>query len=282
MTVFLLKQQLEQSIWTMNNKFKRIILTVLVVLVVINLFSCNNGSVLEVSANGSSFRMILIEGGQFTMGATEEQKEYAYPNEYPAHQEKVENFYLAEIEVTQELWESIMEDSVSTLLKESNRDIRDFGKAPDLPVYCVSYLDIIEFLNKLNAITHLHFRLPTEKEWEFAARGGNKSQTYRYSGSNEVESVCWYVKNSNNIVHNSKDKDCNELGLYGMSGNVMEYCSDSLIIKNGEREELKRIVKGGGIYSWPEACRVSWRDKRSESHRDYDHGFRLALDYNDK
>lgn len=163
------------------------------------------------TVNGVSFDMIWVEGGSFTMGATKEQGNDVGSNEKPAHQVKLSNYYIGKYEVTQELWLAVMG-------RNPSRNQGDMKR----PVEMVNWYDCQEFITKLNQLTGKQFRLPTEAEWEFAARGGNFSQGYKYSGSNTFEDVAW----NNATPHSVGSKYPNELGLYDMSGNVREWCQD--------------------------------------------------------
>ncbi|MBQ3247459.1 MAG: SUMF1/EgtB/PvdO family nonheme iron enzyme, partial [Alistipes sp.] len=166
------------------------------------------------TANFDGFEMVFVKGGTFTMGATAEQGSDADSDEKPAHSVTVSNFYIGKYEVTQAQWEAVMGKNPSRF------------KGDNLPVERVSWNDIQKFIEKLNAKTGKRYRLPTEAEWEYAARGGNQSKGYKYSGSNDIGSVAWYTDNSSSPTHPVGQKQPNELGLYDMSGNVYEWCSD--------------------------------------------------------
>ena len=184
------------------------------------------------TVNGVSFNMVFVEGGTFTMGATKEQDSEAYDDEKPTHSVTLSDYYIGETEVTQALWKAVMGSNPS------------YFKGDNLPVENVSYGDVQAFITKLNQKTGKIFRLPTEAEWEYAARGGKKSKGYEYSGSNNIGDVAWYYENSgderlnddtwnadevvkNNCrTHTVKTKQPNELGIYDMSGNVGEWCYD--------------------------------------------------------
>ena len=202
-----------------------------------------------------SFDMIRVDGGTFMMGATSEQGNDAYDDERPAHQVTLSPYYIGETVVTQALWETVMGSNPSKF-KGSNR-----------PVETVSWDDCQEFILKLNQKTGRKFRLPTEAEWEFAARGGNKSQSYKYSGSNNIGDVACYRDNSNNQTHGVKSKLANELGLYDMSGNVWERCQDwygdypSSAQTNplGPSNGSIRVYRGGCWDSEGGSCRVTSR-----------------------
>ena len=220
----------------------------------------------------ASFTMILVDGGTFSMGATSEQGEDAYEDESPAHQVTLSSFYIGETEVSQALWDAVMDKNYST-----NRN-------PSNPVTMVSWQDCQVFVNKLNQRTGQKFRLPTEAEWEFAARGGNKSQGYKYSGSNNVGEVAW-CGNNRGDSHSIKSKKANELGLYDMSGNVWEwvqdkwgdYPSSAQTNPTGASSGYSRVFRGGSYFHFEEYCRVSKRYYDAPDSRYAYLGFRLAL-----
>jgi hypothetical protein len=162
--------------------------------------------------------MVKVKGGMFTMGAADGDTE-ARPDERPSRRVMVSDYYIGETEVTQELWEAVMGEQPSAF--SGNKK----------PVERVSWEDCKEFIRRLNSITGEQFRLPTEAEWEFAARGGNKSNGYLYAGSNNINEVGWwgFEKGGNNVNYTTQpvaQLAPNELGLYDMSGNVFEWCND--------------------------------------------------------
>ena len=219
--------------------------------------------------------MVYVSGGTFTMGATSEQGSDADSDEKPAHSVTLSGYYIGKYEVTQELWKAVMGSNPSSF------------KGDNLPVENVSWNDVQEFLRKLNAMTGKRYRLPTEAEWEFAARGGNSSRGYKYSGSNSIGSVAWYYGNSGNRTHAVGTKSPNELGIYDMSGNVYEWCQDwysSSYYGSSPRTNPKgpnsgsyRVVRGGCWYYNSRICRVSFRDGYTPVVRNSYLGFRLAL-----
>ena len=227
----------------------------------------------EIIVNGVSFKMIWIQGGTFTMGATAELLNEADRDEKPAHRVTLSSFCIGQTEVTQELWEAVMGSNPSTY------------EGTKHPVDCVSWEDCQEFINKLNTLTGKNFRLPTEAEWEYAARGGNKGHGYKYSGSNNIDDVAWYVGNNNSLnTHDVASKYPNELGLYDMSGNVDELCQDwydenyygtsPSSNPTGPTSGDFRVVRGG----WHiENCRVTWRGDVETFFSTQFMGFRLAL-----
>ena len=217
--------------------------------------------------------MVKVEGGTFTMGATSEQSSDAEDDEYPAHQVTLSDYMICKTEVTQELWQAVMDKNRSKF------------KGDNLPVEHVSWNDCQKFIEKLNSLTGLNFRLPTEAEWEYAARGGNKSKGYKYSGSNDIVSVAWYDSYSSSKTHAVAIKSPNELGLYDMSGNVWEYCSDrygdyssgSQTNPKGQSSGTKCICRGGSWCNGAGNCRVSNRFDLYPDWRLSNLGLRLAL-----
>lgn len=225
------------------------------------------------TVSGVSFTMVQVQGGTFKMGATSEQGSDAYDWEKPAHSVTLSSYYIGQTEVTQELWEAVMGSNPSNF------------KGAKRPVEQVSWDDCQEFIRKLNANTGKNFRLPTEAEWEYAARGGNKSQGYKYSGGNNIGDVAWYDDNSGGTTHDVATKRANELGIYDMSGNVWEWCSDwygdysssSQSNPQGPSSGSFRVRRGGSWFNNAGLCRVSYRVRDSADSR-YSHlGLRLAL-----
>ena len=216
--------------------------------------------------------MVRIEGGTFMMGATSEQVGDADGDEKPVHQVTLSSFSIGRYEVTQEEWEAVMGCNSSMF------------KGAKQPVESVSWDDCQEFIRKLNVMTGKSFRLPTEAEWEFAARGGNSSGGHKFAGSNEVNSVAWSITNSSRQTHDVGTKQPNELGLYDMSGNVWEWCSDwygsysstSLINPKGPSSGSSRVQRGGSWINDAGYCRVSPRNYNTPSNKGSNIGFRLA------
>ena len=225
------------------------------------------------TVNGVSFDMARVEAGTFTMGATSEQQN-PDSDEKPAHQVTLtNNYYLGKTEVTQALWKAVMGSNPSNF------------KGDNKPVEQVSWNDCQTFISKLNAATGKNFRLPTEAEWEFAARGGNNSRHYQYSGSNNLLDVAWYIDNSSNTTHDVASKQANELGLYDMSGNVWEWCSDwyGSYSSNhqydpaGPTSGSSRVLRGGSWHIIARCCRSSYRSGSNPDDGSDDSGLRLAL-----
>ncbi len=245
--------------------------------------ACSGASknVTEVVTVGNvSFEMALVEAGSFTMGATPEMKldnESFYPYERPAHKVTLSNdFYIGKTEVTRGLWKAVM-GSYAGYDQNENNDNK--------PMADVSWNDCQKFITKLNELTGKTFRLPTEAEWEFAARGGNKSGNYMYSGSNDVNEVAWHGENSNDASHDVATKKPNELGIYDMTGNVFEWCADAEHeyedadqtdpLGKSDDSDSYRAKRGGSWLSpeWAVACR------NFSSPQEYDSamGLRLVL-----
>ena len=233
----------------------------------------SNPNVLPITVNGVSFNMIKVDGGTFTMGATYEQKN-PYDDEKPTHQVTLSSYYIGETEVTQALWKAVMGNNPS------------WFKGDNLPVENVSWEDCQTFIGKLNGLTGKSFRLPTEAEWEYAARGGNRSNHTQYSGGSMIDDVAWYEGNSGGKTHSVKTKKPNELGLYDMSGNVLEWCQDwygyygsnaQTNPTGGPGSGSYRVRRGGCWGSFERYCRSSFRRNYSPGYRSYYLGFRLAL-----
>ncbi len=216
-------------------------------------------------------KMILVKGGTFQMGATDGQDD-----EKPVHTVTLSDYYIGETEVTQGLWEAVMGDNPSNTAR---------GIGDNYPVNNVSWNGTQDFIKKLNAKTGRKFCLPTEAQWEFAARGGNESQGYQYSGSDTIDDVAWYWDNSNGQTYPVKQKKANELGIYDMSGNVWEWCQDlfgdypngAVTNPQGPSSGSSRVLRGGSWRNGAFNCRVSYRDSSRPGYRDHYFGMRLAL-----
>jgi formylglycine-generating enzyme required for sulfatase activity len=230
---------------------------------------------ITITANGVTFTMVAVQGGTFTMGATSEQGSDAGSRERPAHRVTLSNYYIGQTEVTQALWQAVMGRNPSK------------WKGSNLPVEQVSWNDCQQFITKLNQLTGRTFRLPTEAEWEYAARGGNKSRGYKYAGSNDIGSVAWYNGNSGEKTHPVGQKQANELGIYDMSGNVYEWCQDwydneyySKSPSNNPCNNIsasQRVYRGGCWERDAWYCRVAFRSCCVPDDSDNGLGLRLAL-----
>ena len=220
------------------------------------------------------FEMVYVEGGTFLMGATKDQGDDAYFWEKPNHAVTLSSYRMGKYEVTQALWEEVM-----------GRNPSKNKQGGKYPVENVSWNDCQKFIEKLNARTGLKFRLPTEAEWEYAARGGNKSKGYKYAGSDDLDEVGWYRNNSNyKFSYPVGQKKPNELGIYDMSGNILEWCQDKYGRYSnrtqtnpiGAVDGRYRVLRGGGIWSSAKDCRVSNRISFGPSEK-LGNGLRLAL-----
>lgn len=215
--------------------------------------------------------MVYVEGGSFNMGNDDGE---AYEDEKPIHKVTLSPFHICRYEVTQDLWTAVMDDNPSNF-KDDRR-----------PVEQVSLYDCLKFIDKLNKLTGKNYRLPTEAEWEYAARGGNKSKGYKYAGGNNIDDVAWYTKTTNNEgTHYVGQKQPNELGLYDMSGNVWEWCRDMYgcydsceqVNPRGDVNGGNYVYRGGGFDSDARNCRVSRRNRFRPTFRYIYLGMRLAL-----
>ncbi|MDR1728893.1 MAG: formylglycine-generating enzyme family protein [Acidobacteriota bacterium] len=213
----------------------------------------------------TGMELVFVKGGTFTMGCTSEQGGDCDEDESPAHPETVEDFYIGKHEVTQAQWRAVMGNNPS------------YFKGDDLPVEQVSWDDVQEFIRRLNAQTGKNYRLPTEAEWEYAARGGSRSRGYKYSGSNAVGDVAWYGENSGMMTHPVGTKNANELGLYDMSGNVWEWTGDYYNSNySRSRSGPLRVFRGGCWIYDARGARVSIRFGVEPGSRGGNLGFRLA------
>lgn len=207
--------------------------------------------------------MVYVEGGNFMMGSNDKGSNR---DERPVHKENIKSFYIGKYEVTQKEWKAIMGDNPSNF------------KGDDLPVDNVSWEECNEFIRKLNQKTGKKFRLPSESEWEYAARGGKMSKGYKYSGSDEIGKVAWYNGNSGNKTHRVGIKLPNELGLYDMSGNVWEHTSDSWNDNYDSPRDSSNKVRRGGSWDYvANGCRVSYRVNQGKYNRRPNFGLRLAI-----
>jgi len=198
--------------------------------------------------------MVFVEGGTFWIGCTNE--------ESVSLSEPVKSFYIAKYPVTQKLWKDVMET-----LPQLNCGVGD-----SYPIYNVSWIDVYIFIGRLNLVTGKKYYFPSSEEWEYAAKGGNKSKGYKYSGSNNIDEVAWYNENSNNLTHPVGEKLPNELGIYDMTGNVWEWtCSDDMY------KSVFYTMRGGSWRTNASRCRVCISDGLQNINSGSDLGFRLTL-----
>ena len=221
------------------------------------------------------FDMIYVKGGTFMMGCTQEMDSNAYAHESPMHEVTLSDYYIGQIEVTQALWKNVMGNSNNPSTHKGN----------DLPVHNVSWDDCQLFIEKLNLMTGLNFRMPTEAEWEYAARGGVKSRGYKYAGSDNIDEVAWYKENADGKPHTFATKQPNELGIYDMSGNVFEWCYDwyglysveAQVDPQGPESGPYRVFRGGG-WKHVSSSRVAYRRTTGANLDQTSIGIRLVLD----
>lgn len=222
---------------------------------------------------GASFNMIRVEGGLFVMGASLGDKKAA-DNEKPSHSVTLSDYWIGETQVTQELWLAVMGYNPSHFKLDFKR-----------PVECVSWYDCKKFIDTLNEITGEAFCMPTEAQWEFAARGGNLSRGYIFAGSNQIKEVAWYAGDQKFGTHRVGLLSPNELGIHDMSGNVFEWCKDwysnytedEKIDPNGPSNGTVRVIRGGCWCYDLDGCRVSFRARHSLNDKRHYIGLRLAL-----
>ena len=231
----------------------------------------------EFTVKGVTFKMVKVEGGTFSMGATSEQGTEAQFNEKPVHEVTLEDYYIGQTEVTQALWQAVMDYNPS------------YTRWPECPVDKISWNEYKDFIEALSELTGLPFRMPTENEWEYAARGGKYSKGYKYAGSDNIDEVAWYVANAEEKSHPVASKKPNELGIYDMSGNVYEWCEDKYLMYDGsEPQYSEKMLKSdkkrefhierGGCWNYgPTMCRVAYRHAGNYTHMYAYDGLRLAL-----
>lgn len=225
----------------------------------------------NLTSQTSNIQMVFVQGGSFDMGSNN-----GLNDEKPVHRVTLSSFYIGKYEVTQAQWEMIMGSNPS-----------NFQGCDECPVEQISWYDVQDFIKKLNQKTGKTYRLPTEAEWEYSAKGGSKSNGYTYSGSNVITNVAWYKENSNAQTHEAGQKQANELGIYDMTGNVWEWCSDwydSNYYANSPTENPTgpttgsgRVIRGGCWSFSALSCPVAHRIGLKPGAVDYIFGFRLVL-----
>lgn len=228
---------------------------------------------INITTKGVSFSMIKVDGGSFQMGGTPEQGK-SKVDEFPVHRVTVSDYYIGETEVTNELWSVIMGTNPTIIFSQ-----------PTQPVNNVTWYDCQKFVNRLSSLTGLHFALPTEAQWEFAARGGNKSRNYIYSGSNKIKEVGWFKGNSDGKLKDVKQLEPNELGIYDMSGNAYEWCSDwyglykdiDLVDPKGPESGTLKVNRGASAGEKDALTRVASRFSDNPNSKLQCLGLRLVL-----
>ena len=230
---------------------------------------------LEFEVNGITFEMVFVQGGKFVMGRTINEDYDVFQDESPVHSVTIFDFYIGKTEVTQELYKAVMGENPSNFRAYKN------------PVDNVSWDDAQEFIRRLNSLTGKNFRLPTEAEWEYAARGGVKSKNYKYSGSNKIEQVAWFENNTRDAKHHRRAGVLlpNELGIHDMSGNVWEWCNDWYddYSKDPQKNPMGpffgdfRVLRGGAYIGVPQSCRATNRSSDLPTKKSIYNGFRLAI-----
>ena len=248
----------------------------------------SNGQDFTETAFGLNMRMVYVEGGTFIMGCTSEQGGDCDDNESPNRRTTVNSFYMGMLEVTQSQWEKVMGTTIYQQRNKVNTDYPIYGTGVDYPMYWVSWEEAKEFCARLSRQTGKTYRLPTEAEWEYAARGGNKNEGTKYSGGWNVDDVAWYGDNSGGSTHVCGTKKANALGICDMSGNVYEWCEDwygSYLSCDTDNphgassggEDQCRVMRGGswGHDAW--LCRISLRWCGSPDGRGIYVGFRVLL-----
>jgi formylglycine-generating enzyme required for sulfatase activity/predicted Ser/Thr protein kinase len=260
-----------------KNKTLSIISVVAIAIIVVVLFITQPwvGSVAPLSPNSENiYEVVEVAGGTFTMGCTSEQGNDCFDGEKPTHQVTLSPYKIGKYEVTQAQWKAVMGNNPS-----------NFSGCDKCPVEQVSWNDVQDFIGRLNAKTGKTYRLPTEAEWEFAARGGNNSNKSKYSGSNILDEVAWHEGTSENKTHPVGKKNANELGIHDMSGNVWEWCNDwhgdyNTQAQNnptGPANGSNRVWRGGSWDRIPKSCRLSNRGRSRSDYRYFNIGFRLVL-----
>ena len=230
--------------------------------------------------------MVFVEGGTFEMGCNSEMLDDCLDSEKPAHQVTLKDFYIGKYEVTQAQWYEIMGTDIRQQRDKAGEGWMIFGEGDNYPMYYVSWNEAQEFIKRLNDKTGKSYRLPTEAEWEYAARGGNQGHGYKYSGSNTIGESAWYLGNSDDMTHPVGMKKANELGIHDMSGNISEWVSDWYGSYNSNAQTDPkgptvgsfRVLRNGGWTDDGSRARVLYRFRSDSNSRDFDLGFRLAYD----
>ncbi|MCQ2229125.1 MAG: SUMF1/EgtB/PvdO family nonheme iron enzyme [Bacteroidales bacterium] len=233
---------------------------------------------------GLDLKMVYVEGGSFLMGCTSEQSDCS-SNEKNVRRVTLDGYYIGMFEITQKQWELVMGTSIYQQQTKAGLS-QLYGVGPDYPMYYVSWEEAMTFCQELSRLTGKTYTLPTEAQWEYAARGGNRNDGTKYSGSHSADLVAWYDSNSGNSTHIVGAKRANGLGIYDMSGNVWEWCKDwyadsyqSYQTNNpeGPSSGSYRVTRGGGWLLSASVCRVAFRYNNTPTNRNGLLGFRVVL-----
>lgn len=236
--------------------------------------------VLTIKAAGVPFKMIFVNGATFNMGGESDANDAE-----PVHKVTLDSYYIAETEVTQALWEAVMGTTIADMRDKCDPKGKLPGVGDDYPMYYLNWNDCQDFIQRLNELTGRTFHLPTEAQWEFAARGG-RTGGYKYAGGNNLDEVAWYSDNSKGTAHPVKQKTGNALGLYDMNGNVWEWCNDWYDSYDGEAQYNPtgpatgdfHVLRGASWSSIPERHGVSNRNNHKTDFRHIRFGMRLVMD----
>ena len=270
-------QFLEYILNISHDFFSRSVKLLSILLIMFSIFNFNasaQGNYNEV-INDVKIEMVYLEGGIYERGCTAEQVKYCRVDEKPVHKVRLKSFYLGKYPVTQKQYEAVMGKIPS-----------GFKSCANCPVENLNWFEANEFIKKLNELSGQNYRLPTEAEWEYAARGGKQTKGFLYSGSNEIEIVGWHYYDKLAVLQPVGQKDPNEAGIFDMSGNVWEWCSDwygeysSNNINNpkGPSQGRFKVLRGGSWNVSENHCRVSRRHRYFPNTKTFDFGFRLAKD----
>ena len=235
------------------------------------------------NAFGINMKMVYVQGGSYNMGCTGEQGSDCDNDEQTVRYVTVSDFYIGQFEITQAQWQAVMGTSVYQQQSKAGGS-STYGTGNDYPMYYVSWEEAKEFCRRLSQQTGKTYRLPTEAEWEYAARGGKKTQNTKYAGGYSLDYVGWYTSNSGGKTHAVGTKNANELGIYDMSGNVWEWCEDwygdyrSYDTDNptGASSGSDRVLRGGSCFNDAANCRVSSRRHDCPGDRYGNLGFRVV------
>lgn len=246
--------------------------------------SSANNEVYTETAWGVNMKMAWVEGGEFTMGCTPDQGGECRENEQNVRNITLSGFYIGIMEVTQSQWERVMGTTIQQQKAKAGYNSL-YGVGSDFPIYYVNWSEAMEFCRILSEKTGKKYTLPTEAQWEYAARGGQRANYDRYAGSSRIEDVAWYSGNSKSTIHPCGKMNANALGLYDMSGNVSEWCADwynSYYKSDDTRDPLGvsngdfRVQRGGNWEGKMQLCRVAYRQYDKPQNRTYKCGFRVV------